>query len=83
MDKSVKARKQGNSIVVTIPRDILVEPGTEYKVKKNFNNQIIFTPTKQKAQSLNELFADWNGKYERASDLDDWDNTDPKGEEIW
>ncbi len=35
------------------------------------------------ATSLDSLFKDWHGSYQRAHDLDDWENTKPVGEELW
>ena len=73
MERTVRAKMQGNSIVITIPKDIFVEPNTEFKISKNSDNQLILTPIKRQAQSLTELFADWHGEYKRAEDLGDWD----------
>jgi hypothetical protein len=35
------------------------------------------------ATSLDGLFEDWHGSYQRAHDLNDWENTKPIGEELW
>jgi antitoxin component of MazEF toxin-antitoxin module len=83
MEKYVKARKQGNSIVVTIPSNLAVAPGTQYKVEKKDNGELILKPSKKMATSLDSLFKDWHGSYQRAHDLDDWENTKPVGEELW
>ena len=83
MEKYVKARKQGNSIVVTIPSNLAVIPGTKYKVEKMENGEIIFKPSQKTPTSLDELFKGWHGNYRRASDLEDWENTKPVGEELW
>ncbi|WP_304056642.1 type II toxin-antitoxin system PemI/MazE family antitoxin [Levilactobacillus namurensis] len=82
MEKYVKARKQGNSIVVTIPSNLAVTPGTKYRVEKRENGDLIFKPSKQIATSLDDLFRDWHGTYQRADDLNDWKNTNPVGEEL-
>jgi len=47
MEKYVKARKQGNSIVVTIPSNLAVAPGTQYKVEKKDNGELILKPSKK------------------------------------
>lgn len=83
MEKYVKARKQGNSIVVTIPSNLAVAPGTQYKVEKKDNGELILKPSKKIATTLDDLFKDWHGSYRRASDLEDWDNAKPVGEELW
>ncbi|GEO74032.1 hypothetical protein FD30_GL001422 [Levilactobacillus namurensis DSM 19117] len=83
MEKYVKARKQGNSIVVTIPSNLAVTPGTKYRVEKRENGDLILKPSKQIATSLDDLFRDWHGTYQRADDLNDWENTKPVGEELW
>jgi len=83
MKKYVKARKQGNSIVVTIPSNLGVTPGTKYKVEKRDNGEIIFKPSKKIVNSLDKLFEDWHGSYQSTTDLNDWENIKPVGEEIW
>lgn len=83
MEKYVKARKQGNSIVVTIPSNIAVAPGTKFRVEKKDNGDLILKPSKQDTTSLDDLFKGWHGNYQRADDLNDWENTKPVGEEIW
>jgi antitoxin component of MazEF toxin-antitoxin module len=83
MEKYVKARKQGNSIVVTIPSNLAVAPGTQYKIEKKDNGELILKPSKKMATSLDDLFEDWHGSYQRANDLNDWENTKPVGEELW
>lgn len=83
MEKYVKARKQGNSIVVTIPSNLAVAPGTQYKVEKKDNGELILKPAKKMATSLDGLFEDWHGDYQRAHDLSGWENTKPVGEELW
>lgn len=47
MEKYVKARKQGNSIVVTIHSNIAVAPGTKFRVEKKDNGNLILKPSKQ------------------------------------
>lgn len=83
MTNYVKARKQGNSIVVTIPSNLAVTPGTKYKVEKKDNGELILKPSKETINSLDDLFKDWHGSYQRAADLDDWESTKPTGEELW
>lgn len=83
MEKYVKARRQGNSIVVTIPSSLAVVPGTKYRVEKGDNGDLILKPSKKSAISLDDLFKDWHGSYQRASDLNNWENTEPVGEELW
>ncbi|EMB62829.1 type II toxin-antitoxin system PemI/MazE family antitoxin [Streptococcus mutans] len=40
----VKARKVGNSMTVTIPKDLKVKEGTEFSVYRGIDNMIILAP---------------------------------------
>ncbi|WP_367341642.1 hypothetical protein [Limosilactobacillus sp.] len=79
----VKARIQGNALVVTIPKALNVKPGTEFKFKKGKNGLLTLIPISKEPQTLEELFKDWHGDYQMPDDLKDWDNTKPTGEELW
>lgn len=80
---TIKARVQGNAVVVTIPKSSGVKPGTEYRFIKEEDGSLKFTPTKKIPDTLEELFKDWHGKYYQPEDLCDWQNEEPKGGEIW
>lgn len=32
---------------------------------------------------MEELFKDWDGVYKIPEDLEDWDNIEPEGKELW
>lgn len=40
----MKARKQGNALVLSIPTKLNVQEGTEYMVMKEEDGSLIFTP---------------------------------------
>jgi len=40
----MKARKQGNSLVLSIPTKLGVQEGTEYMVMKEDDGSLVFTP---------------------------------------
>lgn len=80
---TVKARIQGNAVVVTIPKSMGVKPGTKYRFQKESDGTLKLTPTKKVPDSMEELFEDWHGKYETPDDLKDWDNNQTEGEELW
>lgn len=44
---TVKARKQGNSLMVTIPAEIHMQEGTEFHVVEEENGVISFVPVHQ------------------------------------
>lgn len=44
---TTKARIQGNAVVVTIPKSLGVEPGTEYRFSKESDGSLKLTPTKK------------------------------------
>ena len=80
---TTKARIQGNAVVVTIPKSLGVEPGTEYRFSKESDGSLKLTPTKKVPETMAELFKGWHGKYETPTDLQGWDGHDPAGEELW
>ncbi|SUN35545.1 toxin-antitoxin system, antitoxin component,AbrB family [Streptococcus downei MFe28] len=41
---TVKTRKQGNSIMITIPKDFNIPTGKEYEANLTVNGEIVFTP---------------------------------------
>ena len=53
---NVKARKVGNSIYISIPRQYQVEAGSEYVVYKSKNGRLIFTPKIENPFLLDEPF---------------------------
>lgn len=79
----VKARIQGNAVVVTIPKTFHVKPGTEFSFKKGENGSLILTPSKKIPATMEELFKNWHGVYQMPEDLKEWDNAKPEGEELW
>lgn len=81
--KYVKARTQGNAVVVTIPKSFNVTPGTEFKLEMNKEGILTLNPTKVVPDTIEELFAGWHGKYETPADLLDWDNQKRVGKELW
>ncbi|WP_212779963.1 type II toxin-antitoxin system PemI/MazE family antitoxin [Lactobacillus corticis] len=80
---TVKARIQGNALVVTIPKFSKVKAGTEYNFNISKNGTLTFTPTKEEPTSLKDLLKDWHGEYSLPEDLEDWQDSKPVGEEIW
>lgn len=81
--KTVKARIQGNAVVVTIPKAFQVKPGTEFQFKQEKDGTLTLIPTRKVPGTLKELFKDWHGEYEMPKDLEDWQNVKPVGEEVW
>lgn len=43
----VKSRKQGNSLMITIPSYLNVPEGIEYEVKASANGELIFSPVEK------------------------------------
>lgn len=81
--KKAKARIQGNAVVVTIPKSFGVKPGAEFRFTKEENGILKLTPTKQVPETMDELFKDWDGEYQMPSDLAEWNQENPTGEELW
>ena len=54
---TTKTRIQGNAVVVTIPKSLGVEPGTEYRFSKESDGSLKLTPTKKVPETMAELFA--------------------------
>lgn len=42
--KTVKTRKQGNAITVTVPKSLNIEAGKEYVVVKGENGSFVYVP---------------------------------------
>lgn len=80
---TVKARIQGNAVVVTIPKSLGVKPGTEYRFSKEADGSLKLTPTKKVPETMDELFKGWNGSYQMQDDLKEWNESKPEGEELW
>ena len=80
---TVKARIQGNAVVVTIPKSFKVKPGTEFRFKKGKGGSLTLIPTKKVPNSLDDLFKGWHGKYQMPDDLKNWHNHKPTGDELW
>lgn len=59
---TTKARIQGNALVVTIPKSLGVEPGTEYRFSKESDGSLKLTPTRKVPETMTELFKGWHGK---------------------
>ncbi|WP_353989499.1 hypothetical protein ABVF11_07235 [Pediococcus argentinicus] len=81
--KSVKARIQGNAVVVTIPKSFNVEPGTEFEFESAKDGALILRPTQKNPKTMKDLFKNWHGKYETPDSLKDWNDIKPTGEELW
>lgn len=80
---SVKFREVGNSMTITIPRDIVLQLGIVKGNEANielYDNGFIVEPivTREKV-TIKSLFKKYNGTYK--SNEIDWGN--PKGREIW
>ncbi|MCH4123350.1 MAG: hypothetical protein LKH74_01125 [Levilactobacillus sp.] len=80
---TVKARKQGNSLMITLPKYLNIEEGTTFDVRKSTDGTIELIPFKEIPSSMDELFKDWHGKYKTDSEMKDWDVARPEGKEIW
>lgn len=50
----VKSRKQGNSLMITIPSYLNVPEGTEYEVKASANGELIFHQLKNQKRICNK-----------------------------
>ncbi|QGG60513.1 hypothetical protein [Loigolactobacillus bifermentans] len=83
MKSDVRVQKQDNAIVAIIPSNLAVTPGTRYKVEKKANGEFILKPSKKTINRLDDLFKNWHGCYQRATDLNVWENTKPVGKELW
>ena len=80
---TVKLREIGNSMTVTIPKDIVVKlglaQGMEAEIKEK-NNTIMVEPIlPDKKITMKSLFADYNGNY--ISTEIDWGEN--RGNEVW
>lgn len=60
----IKARKQGNSIVLTIPKSLNVPVNTEFTVDLKNNGDLVYKRTDQKGYDLWSDPADDNYDYE-------------------
>lgn len=73
---TVKTRKQGNAVTVTVPKSLNIEPGREYIVVKGENGAFSYVP------KLEDVFE----KAEREDlDLrpeDEWGNEEAVGREF-
>lgn len=48
----IKARKQGNSVVLTVPKKINVPVNTEFKVVQQKNGDIVYKPVNKEKYDL-------------------------------
>ena len=80
---TVKARKQGNSLMITLPKFLNVSEGTRFNARKLDDGTIELVPTQEVPDSMEELFKDWHGKYKTEPEMKEWDNIKPKGNELW
>lgn len=63
----VKTRKQGNSLMITIPKELNVPQGKLYEVKQTPQGELIFTPqedTTVKYSPDHEVFSDVDTMFE-------------------
>lgn len=80
---TVKARKQGNSMMITLPSFLKVKEGTRFETRKLDDGTIELIPTKKTPETMEELFKNWHGKYDSDPTMKEWDNIKPKGNELW
>lgn len=80
---TVKARIQGNAVVVTLPKAFKIEAGTVFNPEIDEHGVVTLIPTKPVPDTIEELFRNWKGEYKIPEDLKDWDNANPVGEELW
>jgi antitoxin component of MazEF toxin-antitoxin module len=74
--QAVKARKQGNALVVTIPSAIKVPEGTEFYVIWNEDQSITFIP------KIENYYATASAANGALWQKDAWDTTAPAGREV-
>lgn len=79
---TVKFREVGNSITVTIPRDIVAQLGLVQGMEANietYNNAIMVKPKVVKNITIKSLFAGYTGSY-KPTEVN-WGES--RGNEIW
>ncbi|WP_208423025.1 type II toxin-antitoxin system PemI/MazE family antitoxin [Latilactobacillus fragifolii] len=80
---TVKARIQGNAVVVTLPKAFKIEAGTVFEPRIDEHGVVTLIPTKPVPDTIEELFKDWKGKYKMPDDLMAWSSEKTVGEELW
>ena len=80
---TIKVRKQGNSLMISLPKILNVSEGDCFDVRKLDNGTIELVPISRVPDSMEELFEGWSGKYQPDSEMKDWDNIKPEGNELW
>lgn len=73
---TVKTRKQGNAVTVTVPKSLDVEPGKEYVVLKGENGAFTYVP---KLEDIFEKAEKENLDLRPESDA--WENDETVGRE--
>lgn len=74
--RTVKSRKQGNAVTITIPKKINADPGVEYYVLKGENGAFTYIP---KEENVFKKAAREGRKIEMA---DEWKDDSPVGREL-
>lgn len=80
---TVKARIQGNAVMVTLPKSLNIAPGTVFEPTVDSQGVIKLIPVKEIPDTIEELFENWKGEYEIPDDLKDWDYAKALGDEVW
>ena len=80
---TVKFREVGNSITVTIPKNIVSKLGLSQGMEANIetvDNTIIVKPQIKKTKiTINALFSNYTGNYKP----NEFDWGEPRGTEVW
>jgi len=79
---TIKVLKQGNSLMISLPKFLNVSEGDCFDIRKLDNGTIELVPISKIPESMEELFEGWNGKYQSNSEMKEWDNIQPKGNEL-
>ena len=70
----VKTRKQGDSVMITIPKDFNIPTGKEYEANLTANGEIIFTPKakdtahREVFKNVDNLFKEYDGIFKELVD---------------
>ena len=75
---AVKTRKQGDSVIITIPKDFNIPTGKEYEANLTANGEIIFTPKakdtahfvsdREVFKNVDNLFKEYDGIFKELVD---------------
>jgi hypothetical protein len=70
---AVKARVEGNALVLTLPKSLNIEEGATFEPELDKAGVIKFVPTVDVSDTIEEFFEGWDGKNQPDDDLSDWD----------